>query len=101
MRNADCIAVVSKGSVIETGSHEELLSKGGAYATLVQMQQSAGADEDHRHLHDGKPIFGRRSSSLDVERIDIVHKFEKVLQKTGEAPATVSFMFFFCPFPGF
>ena len=45
VRNADCIAVVSKGSVIETGSHEELLSKGGAYATLIEMQGAVAEDE--------------------------------------------------------
>eukprot|EP00889_Picochlorum_renovo_P000110 jgi/Picre1/27140/NNA_000109.t1 len=44
IRGADAIAVVRRGSVIELGTHSELLEKGGAYATLVQMQQSSGQD---------------------------------------------------------
>jgi hypothetical protein len=32
-------AVVKKGTIVEEGTHNELLAKNGAYATLVQMQQ--------------------------------------------------------------
>lgn len=35
-------AVVKKGTVVEQGTHDELLEKGGAYHTLVQMQQATG-----------------------------------------------------------
>eukprot|EP00253_Pinus_taeda_P030910 PITA_30910 len=45
IRNADMIAVVQNGHVIETGTHENLIYKPhGAYATLVQLQRAA-ADE--------------------------------------------------------
>lgn len=37
IRNADIIAVVSKGEVVESGRHEYLMSKGGAYFSLVNM----------------------------------------------------------------
>lgn len=41
IRNADMIAVVQGGKIIETGSHEELMSsKNSAYASLVQLQQT-------------------------------------------------------------
>jgi ATP-binding cassette subfamily B (MDR/TAP) protein 1 len=46
VRDADAIAVVKQGSVIELGTHSELLAKGGAYATLVQMQGAQEEDED-------------------------------------------------------
>jgi len=36
IRNADVIACVNKGVVVERGTHDELLGKGGLYAELVQ-----------------------------------------------------------------
>lgn len=43
VRNADIIAVVQNGEVVESGSHEELMSKGneGAYTALVKLQETA------------------------------------------------------------
>lgn len=38
VQNASRIVVVQSGEVVETGTHEELLEKGGSYATLVQRQ---------------------------------------------------------------
>ena len=35
IRNADCIAVVNEGRVVEKGTHEELLGEQGLYASLV------------------------------------------------------------------
>ncbi|KAG0613585.1 hypothetical protein M758_6G113700 [Ceratodon purpureus] len=42
IRNADLIAVVQYGKVVEMGTHEELMAKGeqGAFAALVQLQQA-------------------------------------------------------------
>ncbi|XP_031256408.1 ABC transporter B family member 2-like [Pistacia vera] len=41
VRNADVIAVVNGGKIVETGSHEELISDpNSAYAALVQLQSS-------------------------------------------------------------
>jgi len=36
--NADNIAVVDKGVIVEQGNHEQLLKSGGLYATLVKRQ---------------------------------------------------------------
>mgnify|MGYP000751194795 FL=1 len=41
VQNADMIAFVHDGRVVEVGSHNELLEKGGSYAALVKMQQDA------------------------------------------------------------
>lgn len=38
IRNADLIAVVDEGRVVERGTHDELLAKGGTYARYYEMQ---------------------------------------------------------------
>lgn len=38
IRNADVILVLDKGDIVEQGSHDELIEKGGFYAKLYQSQ---------------------------------------------------------------
>jgi subfamily B ATP-binding cassette protein MsbA len=38
VRNADCIYVFHDGEIVENGSHEELLSQGGVYKKLNELQ---------------------------------------------------------------
>lgn len=38
IRNADLIAVVDKGRIIESGTHQQLMDLNGAYRRLVEMQ---------------------------------------------------------------
>ncbi|CAI0388592.1 unnamed protein product [Linum tenue] len=40
IRNVDTIAVIQQGLVVETGTHEELIAKAGAYATLIRLTRS-------------------------------------------------------------
>ncbi|CAN9153860.1 unnamed protein product [Alternaria alternata] len=53
IRNADNIAVMAHGVVVEQGSHDELLAEDGAYARLVkaqdlgQTEREEQLDEDH------------------------------------------------------
>jgi ATP-binding cassette subfamily C protein CydCD len=41
VRNADLLAVLDGGHLVETGSHAELLAQGGLYARLIRRQISA------------------------------------------------------------
>ncbi|MGB2983517.1 MAG: ABC transporter ATP-binding protein, partial [Candidatus Bipolaricaulia bacterium] len=45
IRNADRIVVIEEGRIVEQGSHDELLTKGGAYHRLY-MSQFRGNEED-------------------------------------------------------
>ena len=47
IRNVDNILVLEQGQVVEQGTHEQLLSRGGMYAQLVSAQM-AGPAESHR-----------------------------------------------------
>jgi ATP-binding cassette, subfamily B, bacterial MsbA len=38
VQNADLICVMDQGTIVETGTHRELLAEGGAYARLVRSQ---------------------------------------------------------------
>ncbi|MBD2694632.1 ABC transporter ATP-binding protein [Anabaena catenula] len=44
VRKADQIAVLEQGSVVEVGTHEQLLKKGGYYSRLYSMQFASKSD---------------------------------------------------------
>ena len=44
VRDADCIYMMEKGRIVESGTHEELLSQGGKYAAMWKIQAGLYAD---------------------------------------------------------
>ncbi|MGH8928571.1 MAG: hypothetical protein ACRDWH_09490, partial [Acidimicrobiia bacterium] len=45
IRDADLILVMEEGRIVEQGTHDELLTRGAAYADLYNSQ-FAGADQE-------------------------------------------------------
>ncbi|MEA5510668.1 ABC transporter ATP-binding protein [Crocosphaera sp. UHCC 0190] len=45
VRRADCILVLEKGQVVESGTHDELLAKEGRYAKFYKQQYAKGTEE--------------------------------------------------------
>ncbi|TFK69087.1 P-loop containing nucleoside triphosphate hydrolase protein [Pluteus cervinus] len=54
IKDADVIYVMGEGSVLESGTHDELLAKGGAYAMLVRAQSLR---DDKRAGHQGHNAY--------------------------------------------
>ncbi|KAK5639991.1 hypothetical protein RI129_010802 [Pyrocoelia pectoralis] len=67
IRNANRIVVLSKGAVVEQGTHRELMSKQGAYYNLVNTQSSAQDFQDDLNDED-HPI-----STFDDKKLSSVH----------------------------
>ena len=69
IRNADVIFAIDHGTIIERGTHEELLAEGGLYARLYREQFGDGAIEAHCSdgviLANGRPC---RPSSQRAQR---------------------------------
>jgi len=73
VREATRIAVVHKGEVREMGTHEELLRRGGLYATLVKLQLTAGE----------KPEV----APVDAETEPVVAEPEPDVEEAGPLPS--------------
>lgn len=64
IRNADKIATISDGKIVEVGSHDDLIAKNGIYADLVRLQMTTGGDAELTYV----------GSALDIEETEKVRK---------------------------
>jgi ABC-type multidrug transport system fused ATPase/permease subunit len=56
VRNADMIVVLDEGRNAETGSHDELIEKGGLYRQLYEMQFRYENGEEIPQVSDGSSM---------------------------------------------
>ena len=52
VRKADRICVLEQGKVIELGSHDELMARGGRYKTMFELQASRFEDDESQEVLD-------------------------------------------------
>ncbi|KAI9200780.1 hypothetical protein LWI28_013145 [Acer negundo] len=88
IRDVDTIIVLKNGQVVESGTHENLISKGGDYATLVSLQMSEQEDDKSSRLigASGSSRFSSRHSSFR----DVPYSLEpsnQDLSQKNSAPA--------------
>ncbi|XP_061356075.1 ABC transporter B family member 9-like [Gastrolobium bilobum] len=64
IRNADTIAVVHQGKIVEKGAHDELIKdRDGAYSQLIRLQEGAKEAEGSRNSNADKKTSMNRSMS--------------------------------------
>lgn len=96
VRNADIIAVVQNGVIVETGSHEELISRpNSAYTSLVQLQETAalhrlpsygpsmGRPLSVRYSREGSIRFSRELSRTTTRSHGASFRSEKSFSRFG------------------
>ncbi|KZV47509.1 ABC transporter B family member 19-like [Dorcoceras hygrometricum] len=70
IRNVDSIAVIQQGQVVETGTHEELIAKAGAYASLIRFQEMVG-NRDFSNPSTRRTRSSRLSHSLSTKSLSL------------------------------
>ncbi|KAI8533911.1 hypothetical protein RHMOL_Rhmol10G0047400 [Rhododendron molle] len=68
IRNVDSVAVIQQGQVVETGTHEELILKGGAFASLCLFRETMG-NSDFSNPSTRHPCSPRLSHSLSPKSL--------------------------------
>ncbi|CAI9116961.1 OLC1v1018260C1 [Oldenlandia corymbosa var. corymbosa] len=89
IRNADVIVVLQNGQVAEMGSHQELMSIGGSYASLVSLQVSESSE--NAELENGKNPSAASSFREQQNDPDLNSKIgEESLQSNSEKGKNVT-----------
>ena len=70
IKTADNIVVMSQGRIVEQGTHDELLEKGGAYYNLVEAQRIGAERQEQRTDEEAKSdeVEKQLSKSLTQEK---------------------------------
>ena len=58
-RHCDRIVVIDAGSIVETGSHDELIAGGGFYVELERIQREGAGESDYRGAPLGVALVGQ------------------------------------------
>jgi ATP-binding cassette subfamily C protein len=69
-RDADRIAVLDGGRIVELGSHRELMAAGGSYAELVRAGEGTGGGVSHGASHDATQDVGRAASEGATQSLE-------------------------------
>ncbi|MEV6835302.1 ABC transporter ATP-binding protein [Streptomyces sp. NPDC051133] len=69
--DADRILVVDRGRIVETGRHEELLARGGAYARLHRSQNNAVTDTGELRM----PLWEEGRAPAQAQAYPTVHAY--------------------------
>lgn len=82
VRNADSIVVIQDGASVEHGSHQELMTKGGVYHSLVSSQQLEPLEEfvvkeAEELLISHKEEVGSNDYSADEEKAEAAQTSSK------------------------
>ena len=94
IKDADNIALVSAGKVVEQGTHEQLLARDGRYAALVRAQdlgQQRGKEgrEDPGQQH-------QHGSSMDEAPMEPSNPLEEVLSKDKDDKEVLNYSILSC-----
>ena len=67
LRNADWIAVLDNGTLVESGTHQQLLARNGTYARFFHLQSATPAAVGNGRLHIEQPApTGRDHSNVQL-----------------------------------
>jgi len=95
VQKADQIAVIDRGQVVEMGSHEELLTKGGYYTRLYSMQFAEEAARDEALIRGSYEIRTRLTPMIAYlkllvdEMVDSPEERDELIRESFHSAANI------------